>query len=266
MKAVFFYSDFPLQKRKSESDYLDIVKMTLKVNSRYFDAAILYTTLGTIVDQNLGFNKIIPFFSTQLYLTHYVRVLTWLHYIQSDEFDQDTIFLDADVILNKDVRDVFDNDFCLAFSACQPDGSESLINAGVFFANHVQKDQAILHMKKIVKCATLHRFDKDPRFPLTPSAAIWGLDEKSVTEYLRLITKRNRQIDITNVVLSLGLKEFRPLTDGISLFGVNYNLKAKDYDRSLWSQAAILHFCGLRSYKRTQIIKEYLIEQNIPVT
>ena len=261
MKAIFFYSEFPTNLPGGFMDYLEVAKLTIPVNRRYWDYSIVYSTLGTKINRDVGFNRNIPIAHPEKELTHYIRVLSWLFYLESKNFDQDTVFLDSDVIINKDFKHVFENDFALAFSAYQTHFERSPINAGVFFAKHARKEEAINHLRKIVKGATLDRFSKDMRFKPPTTAGVWGVDEICLTKYLNTIAKADLAIKLDEFAAGLGSNEFRPMTQGISLFGYNYNMATKNHDPSLWPSATILHFRGI-SDSKPEMIKQYLAEHS----
>jgi hypothetical protein len=243
MKAVFFCAPFLSLKADLFGMQEAIIRMTLPINRKYFESTVLYTTLGTHVDPDLGFDEVIPIASPYHMLTHYMRVSSWHHYLASDRFDRDTVFLDYDLIVNRPFQEVFDHDYALAFTASDSKKTNSRINTGCILAKHSGKEKAIFHAKKIMDIAFQQRMDYDVRYPKIPHVGAWGGDERSVNTYLSALAKSEQQ-SLRKIVASVGFDEFRPLKDGITLFGIKYNCKVGYLDEADWGKPTILHFCG----------------------
>ncbi len=243
MKGIFFFAKLPGDERLSE-EFFRQLRTTLKINGQYLEQSILYTTENAEIPSDLGIDVVVKMSSRYRHYPHFVRVTSWLAYLESDLFDRDSAFLDADLVFHRRVDEVFGNRFALAFCANPSTKFEySNINAGCIFAKHEGKQKAIQHARNLVRIANDQRLDKEPRFPLIKSAGVWGVDEMCINTYLGEFAEK-RQSSLRQIALSIGFDDFIEFEDGISLFGAKYNADPRKVDESKWSAASILHFNG----------------------
>ena len=247
MRAVFFFAPSPTQPQMA-ADYLRFLSASLKINRRYFDKALLYTYESAPIPERMDIDEIIRLPSRHRHFMHYLRVVSWAHYLGSDRFDADSVFLDADVVLNRGLDEVFDNDFALAFAAMPSAKSYSCINTGVIFARKAEKQVAFAHAEKLAQVAGELRLMKEPRFPQFKSAGVWGVDEMCVYQYLD-DKARARHTTLRDIVATIGFDQFSGFGEGISLFGGKFNSDYRKVDESEWNRPSALHFQGFPKSK-----------------
>lgn len=245
MKAVFFIAQLNIQGAAPVRHYLDFFHKTIAINKHYFSKTILYTTLGTPIDPSIGVDLIIPLFSVHHQFMHYMRVLSWLKYVESALFDCDTLLMDADVVMNRPCDEIFQNDFAVAFSLYNTVNFDLPFRAGVIFLKHTQKQRICFHMKQILAIAERKIREKETRFGFKDAngtinrnilSGHWGLDERAIIAYIQKQGVSLKEIEP---------QEFVKITDDISVFGDYYNFSCKEHMPLEWPSASILHFTGL---------------------
>ncbi len=169
--------------------------------------------------------------------------MSWVHYLGTEHFETDTVFLDADIVLNRQIDEVFDNDFALAFASVPSPKTYSRINTGVIFAKKAEQKVAHMHAQKLLLIAEDLRLVKEPRFPQFQSAGVWGVDEMCVNVYLNELA-RAKNSTLPEVAESIKFEEFRSFDDGISLFGPRFNADYRYLEESEWTKPSVLHFPG----------------------
>lgn len=253
MKGIFFFAQLP-SIEKMDQYFFNLLKTTLSINKHYLDETILYTTESTEVPTDLGVDKIVRLPSRHRHYPHYMRVMSWLAYLESVLFDADTVFLDADVVFHRRVDEAFNNNFALAFCATPSEKSFSNINAGCIFAKLEKKQQTIHHARKLLQIANEQRLAKDPRFPQFKTAGVWGVDEMCINTYLEGYA-RQKNTDFRQVALSMKFDDFIEFADDISLFGEKYNADPRKLGKSVWQTASILHFNGFQKKEMFEYCK-----------
>ncbi len=242
MNAVFFY--VPLDNERDKTGYFDQLAATLPINRRYFSKIVMHTSQGAVIPDNFDFDAVVRLDSSETQYPHYMRVMSWLDYLESPLFDANTVFLDADVVLNRAVDEVFDQNFCLAFSAMPSQKSYSCINTGVIFASHARKTEAISAMREVFEIATRLKLVPDPRFPMMKTAGRWGLDEMCLNQYLEEKAIRGNA-SVRATAEDIGFGEIRPFFGtSVALAGAKYNADARSLAENLWHSASALHFPG----------------------
>jgi hypothetical protein len=88
----------------------------------------------------------------------YCRVQRMLTYVNSDAFDQPTVFLDSDAFLNADIRHIFDGDWDIGVTYRH--NMEMCLNEGVIFANNRRPDAVRSFFREYL--ATYDRLCADP--------------------------------------------------------------------------------------------------------
>ncbi len=247
MRAIFFFAPSPTQPQMA-ADYLRYLSATLKINRQYFGSTLLYTYENAPIPAGMEVDEVIGLPSRHRHFMHYLRVMSWVHYLGSERFDADTVFLDADVVLNRDLKEAFENDFALAFAAMPSAKSYSCINTGVIFARKAERQVALAHAEKLAAIAGELRLEKEPRFPQFKSAGVWGVDEMCVYQYLD-DKARARQTTLRDVVGTIGFDQFSRFGEGISLFGGKFNSDYRKVDEMEWSRPSALHFQGFPKNK-----------------
>lgn len=247
MRAVFFFAPSPTQPQMA-ADYLRFLSASLKINRRYFDDTLLYTYESAPIPERMEIDEIIRLPSRHRHFMHYLRVVSWAHYLGSERFDADTVFLDADVVLNRGLDEAFDHDFALAFAAKSSAKSYSCINTGVIFARKAEKQVAYTHAEKLAQIAGELRLMEEPRFPQFKSAGVWGVDEMCVYQYLD-DKARARHTTLRDIVDAVSFDRFSTFGEGISLFGGKFNADHRKMDESEWHRPSALHFQGFPKTK-----------------
>jgi hypothetical protein len=252
--AVFFYVPSPTLPEMGAS-YLEYITATLKVNRKYFERVLMYSLEGVSLPSDLAIDSVITLPSRYRHYPHFMRVLSWEHYFRSEFFTRDSVLLDADVVLNRPLEEVFDRSFSVAFSAMP--GSRrhvpnySCVSGGVIFAKKTGQDAAVRHSSALTRIAEDLRLVKDPRFPQFKSAGVWGLDEMALNAYLENATKLNDR-SLREVSESIGFDGFVDLGEGISLFGRKFNADYRSLAESEWDKPSVLHFGG---YPKTKLFE-----------
>lgn len=252
MKAVFFYAPLQIRGASILYDYFKSLRKTIEVNKKYFKKTILYTTVGTKIDPSVDADLIIPIFSIHQQLVHYMRVLSWVHYVKSDLFDSDTLLLDADIVINRPFDEIFQQDFALGFTM------HSTVNAGVIFLKHAHKERICFHMKQILAVAERYKSVTETRFGFRDEDGVlwnkilsghWGVDERSLITYLS-----EQGIDPKDI----GSNEVKKITEDFTVFGDYYNLSCKKYMPLEWPSASILHFTGIKKIGLNEYCRKLL--------
>jgi len=246
MQAVFFFIPFP-DRPDIAANYLQYLAATLRINRKYFKKTLLYSSEATTFPANLRIDEVIRLPSQYQDFPHFMRVMSWLHYLDSDCFDTDTVFLDADVVVNRELNEVFENDFALAFTA-RPSTTYSCIDTGVIFARRAEKRVAIAHAEGLFRIAELVRLQKDLRYPNVEFAGIWGGDELCAYLYLNNIAAK-RNTTLREVVTAVSFDEFKSFGEGISFFGGKFNVDYRNLSESEWNTPLAIHFPGVPKTK-----------------
>jgi hypothetical protein len=228
--GVFFFAPMP---DGGETAFWSYFADTLSVNRRYLDRTILYVPEHTNVPVKV--DVIVHMSSRQRHYPHFMRVQSWLEYVQSPLFDGDTVFLDADMVLNRPLgAEYFGHDYALAFNTVPSVKSWSFVNAGIILARIARKPEAIACMRSIVAIAERLKWEKDPRYPYK-CAGVFGLDELCLAAYLGQ--------DIRDEAAQLPADEFRQLADKpVQIFGRDFNTDARSLPSERWPQQRIMHF------------------------
>jgi hypothetical protein len=242
MNAVFFY--VPLDNERDKTGYFRQLAATLPVNQPHFRRTLLYTSRGAAIPEGAGMGTVVRLESNETQYPHYMRVVSWLEYLESSLFDADSVFLDADVVLNRSLDDAFREDFSLAFSAMPSDKAYSCINTGVILARHARKTEAISIMRQVADAATRLKLVPDPRFPMMKSSGRWGLDELCLNHYFEE-RAREQRTTLRAVAESIEFDEIRCVFGtSAALSGEKFNTDARYLDESLWHRPSGLHFPG----------------------
>jgi hypothetical protein len=250
MQAVFFFVPCPDLPHLA-AEYLEQLAATLKINRKYFKRTLLYSSETATIPSSIKIDDVIRLPSQHQYFPHFMRVMSWSHYLGSDRFDADTVFLDADVVLNREIDEVFGNDFALAYTAYPSAKSFSCINTGVIFAKKAEKQVACMHAERLLKIAEELRFVKDPRFRQYKVAGVWGVDEMCIYNYLDDLAKA-RNTTLREVVTAVSFDQFSSFSDGISLFGSKFNADYRSLSESEWNKPSAIHFMG---HPKTKLFK-----------
>lgn len=242
MNAVFFY--VPLDATRDKFGYFRQLAATLPFTRRYFDRVILYTSRDAAIPAGLAIDDVARLDSTETDYPHFMRVLSWLDYLESPRFNADSALLDADIVLQRPILEAFAAPFALAFSAMPSEKSYSCISGGAIFARHERKAEAVDVMREIVRTAEQLKLVLDPRYPLMKTSGRWGLDELCLNRYLEQLLARESG-NLRSLAQDVGFDEFQPLSGApVALFGKKYNADARSIDRSDWHSPSLLHFGG----------------------
>lgn len=243
MHAIFFY--VPFDGYLDEAGYFTQLAATLPVNKQYFERIVLYTCEGAEIPDGLAIDTIVRLPSRQRRYPHFMRVQSWLHFLDSPDFETDTVFLDADVVITRPIAEVFARSFSLALSARPSLKTDGCISAGVIFAKHERKSEAAAHMEKIVGIAESLKFAANKRFPLTEFMGRWGVDELCLERYLGQFAERRNE-NLNEVTKTLGFDEIRPVFNtSITLLGKKFNnTDARTCTEDLLKSSSVLHFGG----------------------
>ena len=242
MNAVFFY--VPLDTERDKTGYFRQLAAALPVNRPHFRKTLLYTSRGATIPDGAGMDTVVRLDSNETQYPHYMRVVSWLAYLESSLFDADSAFLDADVVLNRPLDDAFKQDFSLAFSAMPSEKAYSCINTGVILARHARKAEAISIMREVANVATRLKLVPDPRFPMMKSSGRWGLDELCLNHYFEERASE-QHASLRAVAESIEFDEIRCVFGtSAALSGEKFNTDARYLDESLWHQPSGLHFPG----------------------
>ena len=242
MNAVFFY--VPLDTARDKTGYFRQLAATLPVNRPHFRKTLLYTSRGATIPDGVAMDTVVRLDSDETQYPHYLRVVSWLEYLESPLFDADSVLLDADVVLNRPLDDAFKEDFSLAFSAMPSDKAYSCINTGVILARHARKAEAISIMRQVVDIATRLKLVPDPRFPMMKSSGRWGLDELCLNQYFEE-RAGEQHTSLRAVAETIEYDEIRRVFGtSAALSGEKFNTDARYLEESLWHQPSGLHFPG----------------------
>jgi len=242
VNAIFFFVQSPSFEQLG-STYFRQLKTTLSINRKYFDYSILYTTENTQIPPDTRFDAVIRMHSRYRYYPHFMRVMSWLEYMESTLFDCDTVFLDADVVFHRRIDEVFKETFGLAFCATPSPRTYSNVNSGCIFAKYANRQKAQIHAKNLFEIAKTQRLIPEPRFPQFKYAGIWGGDEMCINTYLEELAKQ-KNMSLRDLCLSVKFDSCFNLSDDVALFGAKYCSDPRSIDRSKWPSASILHFAG----------------------
>lgn len=243
MHAIFFY--VPFDGYLDDAGYFTQLAATLPINKQYFEKIILYTSHGTEIPKSLAIDTIVRLPSRERHYPHFMRVLSWLHFLGSSSFETDTVFLDADIVITMPIGEVFTRSFSLALSARPSLKTDGCISAGVIFAKHERKSEALVHLEQVFRIAESLKLTANKRFPLTKFVGRWGVDEMCLEAYLSQLAERRNE-NLGDVTKTVGFDEFRPVFDtSISLFGKKFkDTDARTCTEDLLRSSSVLHFGG----------------------
>jgi hypothetical protein len=242
MNAVFFY--VPLDATRDKFGYFQQLAATLPFARRCFNRIILYTSRDAAIPAGLAIDTVVRMESTETDYPHFMRVLSWLEYLESPHFDADSVLLDADIVLQRRIEEAFATPFALAFSAMPSNKSYSCISGGVILARHERKPEAVAVMREIFQMAEQLKLMPDPRYPLMKTSGRWGLDELCLNRHLEQRLPQNGR-NLRSFAEDIGFEEFQPMPGTpVALFGKKYNADARSVDRSDWHKPSLLHFGG----------------------
>jgi len=248
MNIVYFYSPSFCGMRE-EITFFDQLNASLYFNRRLFNKIIIYSTVSVPKYIEEKVDKVIILSVSSLESTHLNRVISWKEYSKSDDFDQDTIYADADIIFNNNFKEIINNNiFSLCFLASPSPKSFSCINAGIILLKHSNKDDIFLIFNKILKIAKKIKNIADPRFPSIGKSAIWGLDEMCLFNFFNdLIEKKN--LPLRNYIESLNLNfpDIIKIDDKVSLMHLNYSIPSnKLININDYKNYPSVHFSGVK--------------------
>tara|TARA_B100000989_G_scaffold210628_1_gene159796 strand:+ start:3415 stop:4398 length:984 start_codon:yes stop_codon:yes gene_type:complete len=141
-----------LEKRKNFSkniydEYKILYNFCNHIKNKYSDhQIILFTDFSSVIKKNI--NAHIVRFNFNSKYPMYNRNRLMKIYVNSNKFDQNTIFLDFDTILNLDTKKIFNNDFDIGLTFRKNDKLMP-INEGVIFANAQNKERVIIYFNKL---------------------------------------------------------------------------------------------------------------------
>ncbi len=141
-----------LEKRKINSknifdEYKILYNFCNHIDKKYPDHQILlFTDFSSVINKNINANVVRFDFNPQYPM--YSRNRLMKIYVNSNKFDQNTIFLDFDTILNFNTKKFFNNNFDIALTYRLNDKLMP-INEGVIFAKVQNKDKVIDYFNKL---------------------------------------------------------------------------------------------------------------------
>lgn len=240
MNTVFFYAQLPI----TGDHYFKHLRATVAINQHLLGKTFLYVPENTPIPDDVPIQTIVRMSSRQRHYPHLMRVLSWQTYLKSDHFDDDTAFLDADMLLNRTLSNAFTQDFCLAFSAAPSIKSYSTFNSGLILARPQRREEAITAIDVIANIATQLKWTPDPRYPQFRYAGIFGVDEMCLAKFFdELAAIENRT--------GRDLAESVPFSEAhfvkntsIQLLGRTYNSDVRLYLEENWPKSTVLHFQG----------------------
>lgn len=247
MLAVYFYNPTPFQYY--DYTFLEQLKDSLRINRKYFKKTILITT-----DKNLkldfDINEILFVDCKSISEVHFNRICSWYYFVNSKYFSDNTVFLDSDIIFNKNFEFLFNQDFLIGVNAQKK--TISPINAGVIFVKKFKKFQIIRHFKNMVNIAKKIKEHKDKRFPMIENSGIWGSDELVLNIYLSKYKKNLNQF-IKNSDLEIITK----ISDDISLISDSFSIAYKNSEKKLTDYFSI-HFTGNTKIEMKKYINDLI--------
>ena len=141
-----------LEKRKNLSkniydEYKILYNFCNHIKKKYSDhQIILFTDFSSVIKKNINAHIVRINFNSQYPMYNRNRLMKI--YVNSNKFDQNTIFLDFDTILNLDTKKIFNNNFDIALTFRKNDKLMP-INEGVIFAKVQNKERVIMYFKKL---------------------------------------------------------------------------------------------------------------------
>lgn len=248
MHAVYFYN--PPSFKYYDYTFLEQLKDSLQVNKKYFKKIILLTT-----DKNLKLNfdidEILFMDCKSLKEVHFNRICSWYYFVNSKYFSDNTVFLDSDIIFNRNFEFLFDQNFLIGINAQKK--TTSPLNAGVILVKNVKGVQIIQHFKNMVNIAEKIKEHKDKRFPMIKNSGIWGSDELVLNIYLSKY-KKNLNHFINNSDLEIVTK----ISDDISLISDSFSIVYKNLEKENADYFSV-HFAGKTKIEMKRYIN-YLIK------
>ena len=132
-----------LDKRKKLSkntfdEYKIIYNFCNHIKKKYSDhQIIIFTDFSSVIKKNINAHIVRFNFNSQYPMYNRNRLMKI--YVNSNKFDQNTIFLDFDTILNLDTKKIFNNNFDIGLTYRKNDKLMP-INEGVIFAKVQSKE------------------------------------------------------------------------------------------------------------------------------
>ena len=248
MQAVYFYNPPPF--KYFDYTFLEQLKDSLEVNKKYFKKIMLLTT-----DKNLKLNfdidEILFMDCKSLAEVHFNRVCSWYYFVNSKNFSDNTVFLDSDIIFNKNFEFLFDQDFLIGINAQKK--TTSPLNAGVILVKNVKGVQITQHFKNMVNIAKEIKNHKDKRFPMIENSGIWGSDELVLNIYLSKYKKNLNQF-----IKNSDLEIISKISEDISLLSDSFSIAYKNVEKEIADYFSI-HFAGKTKIEMKRYIN-YLIK------
>lgn len=141
-----------LEKRKNLSkntfdEYKILYNFCNHIKKKYSDhQIILFTDFSSVIKKNINAHIVRFNFNSQYPMYNRNRLMKI--YVNSNKFDQNTIFLDFDTILNLDTKKIFNNNFDIGLTYRKNDKLMP-INEGVIFAKVQNKERVIIYFNKL---------------------------------------------------------------------------------------------------------------------
>ena len=101
MKTVFFFAPLP---GDSSQRYFQHLSATLPINRKYLGTTILYAPQSAAIPDEHLVDQVVRVSSRHRRYPHFMRVMSWFEHLNSKLFDEDTVFLDADIVLNGSIE------------------------------------------------------------------------------------------------------------------------------------------------------------------
>lgn len=166
----------------------------------------LYTTEGSEIPGDLSCDHVtyLPIEPGNEKKIHLHRVRSWLEYVSSDAFDDLTACVDLDILFQKDVSSVFQENFDVGLSwECEQIPEHDLagcgeVNVGVMFFNPSAKKKVISFFESVLDNMNAIQDEPDRRFSNPdgshPTMAVWGGDEWAIVRLFdRELLRQNYQ-------------------------------------------------------------------------
>ena len=141
-----------LEKRKNLSkntfdEYKILYNFCNHIKKKYSDhQIIIFTDFSSVIKKNINAHIVRFNFNSQYPMYNRNRLMKI--YVNSNKFDQNTIFLDFDTILNLDTKKIFNNNFDIGLTYRKNDKLMP-INEGVIFAKVQSKERVIIYFNKL---------------------------------------------------------------------------------------------------------------------
>jgi hypothetical protein len=206
MKIVSPFRPFPPEnlshKELVDFDWIDALRM-LRASAKQNTKAEVFAI--TDVDTDLG----VPAYQ---YATKERRLMLWILevsrcYLESDDFDQDTVMLSPDILVYQDLRPYFVGDLGVVVRVAEKYSSKPMLN-GAQWWKHIAKDRLVAFYREALERAYL----------LPENYIAWGADTIPIAEMLSPM--------VVGPMERAGLEAF-----GISHVGMLYPVMAHDVAR-----------------------------------